>query len=54
MKKPQKTKCVKHILEFYIGNGKGVTTTDPNPMQSDVDALHQGTAVRVRSYRIYS
>ena len=24
--KPQKTQCIKHILEFYIGNGKGVAT----------------------------
>ena len=23
---PQKTQCIKHILEFYIGNGKGVAT----------------------------
>ena len=22
-----KNKCIKHILEFYIGNGKGVATT---------------------------
>ena len=27
MMKPQKTQCIKHILEFYIGNGKGVATT---------------------------
>ena len=27
MMKPQKTQCTKHILEFYIGNGKGVATT---------------------------
>ena len=26
MMKPQKTQCFKHILEFYIGNGKGVAT----------------------------
>ena len=41
MMKPQKTQCVKHILEFYIGNGKGVATASgtrisypagPNPM----------------------
>ena len=24
MMKPQKTQCIKHILEFYIGNGKVV------------------------------
>ena len=24
--KPQKTQCIKDILEFYIGNGKGVAT----------------------------
>ena len=27
MMKPQKTQCIKHILEFYIGNGKGVATS---------------------------
>ena len=26
MMKPQKTQCIKHILEFYIGNRKGVAT----------------------------
>ena len=26
MMKPQKTQCIKHILEFYIGNGEGVST----------------------------
>ena len=26
MIKLQKTQCIKHILEFYIGNGKGVAT----------------------------
>ena len=24
--KPQETQCIKHILEFYIGNRKGVAT----------------------------
>ena len=27
MMKPQKTQCIKHILEFYIGNGKGLAVT---------------------------
>ena len=27
MMKPQKTQCIKHILEFHIGYGKGVTTS---------------------------
>ena len=26
MMKPQKTQSIKHILDFYIGNRKGVTT----------------------------
>ena len=24
MKPPLKTQCINHILEFYIGNGKGI------------------------------
>ena len=56
MMKPQKTQCI----EFYVGNGKGVTSacsileypTDPNPMQNDVDALYEGTAVRARFDRM--
>ena len=63
--KPQKTQYIKHILEFYIGNRKGVSTA-PNkaileyPIQlvqiqrSGMDALYQGTAVRVRSDQISS
>ena len=27
MMKPQKTQCIKHILEFYTGSGKGVGST---------------------------
>ena len=26
MMNPQKTQCIKHILKFYISNGKGVAT----------------------------
>ena len=26
MMKPQKTQCIEHILEFYIGTEKGVAT----------------------------
>ena len=26
MMKPQKTQFIKHILEFYIGSGKGIAT----------------------------
>ena len=26
MMKPQNTQSIKHILEFYIGNGKGIAT----------------------------
>ena len=27
MMKPKKRQCIKHILDFYIGNGDGVVTT---------------------------
>ena len=32
MIKPQKTQCIEHILEFYIGNGKGVVTARSIPV----------------------
>ena len=57
-----KTQCIKHILEFYIDNGKGVATalnkalllSNWSKSNSDVNVLYQGTAVRVRSDQISS
>ena len=62
MMKPQKTQCIKHILEFYTGSGKGVAPTLNNAVlkfpiqlvqiQYGMDVLYQGTAIRVRSDQI--
>ena len=58
--KPQKIQCIKHILEFYTGNSKGVASTlnkavlkySIQLIQIGVDVRCQGTAVGVRSDQI--